>query len=89
MPPRQKTETIKPGEMAVMAPPKEAPSHELSVGKFVNIVINGQTRHRGAEILTFSGNGLTIRTDVNGLTRSEISLIPWTAIEGIGIIGAR
>ena len=74
---------------AIPAPLKEEPQHELSVGKFVNIVINGQTRHRGAEILAFSGSGVTIRTDVNGLTRAEVSLIPWTAIEGIGIIGSR
>lgn len=90
MPPRQKTDTtVKPEESAPVLVTRESPQHELSVGKFVNIVINGQTRHKGAEILTFSGNGLTIRTDENGLTRAEISLIPWTAIEGIGIIGSR
>jgi len=94
MPPRTRKETpeailmVDP-EKPMLAPENEAPVHEIVKGRFVHIVINGQTRHKGAEVIQRDGMGLTIRTDSNGLTRAEISFVPWSAIEGIGIVGAR
>jgi len=94
MPPRTRKETVEAvlmvdPEQPILAPRKEDPVHQVAVGKFVHVVINGQTRHKGAEVLQIDGMGLTLRTDENGLSRSEITLVPWSAIEGVGIVGAR
>lgn len=95
MPPRTRKETT---EAILMVDPEQPllnpetnspPPYLVTPGKFVHVVINGQTRHKGAEVLDRDGMGLTLRTDENGLTRSEISFIPWSAIEGVGIVGAR
>jgi hypothetical protein len=63
--------------------------YELSVGKVVNISISGKTLHRSAEILATSGSGLIIRTNPAVPPGTEITFVPWTAIEGVGICGAR
>lgn len=89
MPPR----TRKDVEAVLMVDPElpvlDAEPFRILPGSFVHLVINGQTRHKGAEVLSTHGDGLTIRTDSNGLTRAEISFVPWSAIEGVGIVGAR
>lgn len=85
MPPRQKTAQL----AEVVAVP--VPPHPFLpvVGDFVHVVINGQTRHKGAELLHMDENGIAVRTDVLSLTKAEISYIPWSAIEGLGLIGKR
>lgn len=59
------------------------------VGKFVNIVISGQCRYKNSEVLEHWGDYLKIRTDLRSTSLAEVTLIPWSAIEGVGIVGAR
>jgi hypothetical protein len=63
--------------------------YALSVGKVVNISISGKTLHRSAEILAVSGSGLIIRSNPSVPPGTEITFVPWTAIEGVGFCGAR
>jgi len=84
MPPRQKTAEVVAISGAIPQHPYLA-----HVGDFVHVVINGQTRHKGAEILFIDEHGISIRTDMLSLTKAEVSFIPWTAIEGLGLIGKR
>jgi hypothetical protein len=83
MPPAKRTT-----DTATTANTKPDP-YELSVGKVVNISISGKTVHRSAEILTVSGSGLTVRTNSAVPPGAEITFVPWSAIEGVGICGAR
>lgn len=84
MPPRQKQEAA-----VALAAPVESHPFLPQVGDFVHVVINGQTRHKGAEILYLGPEGISVRTDVLSLTKAEVSYIPWSAIEGLGLIGKR
>jgi hypothetical protein len=82
MPPRQKIELAAPVQV-------HAEASMLEPGDVVNVVIAGSTRHKMAEVLGSSDKVLKIRTNAASLTQAEISLIPWSAIEGIGLIGQR
>lgn len=84
MPPRQKTAP----EVSVAKEYVPDP-YGLESGMFVNVVVNGQARHKNAEVLRLDVSGLTIRTNPNGLSLAEVTLVPWSAIEGIGLIGKR
>lgn len=83
MPPRQKTAEAVVTSLPVIE------THKPQPGDFVHVVINGQTRHKGAELLHMDQDGIVVRTDLMGLTKAEISYVPWSAIEGLGLIGKR
>lgn len=83
MPPRQKTAEAVVTSLPVIE------THKPQPGDFVHVVISGQTRHKGAELLHIDQDGIVVRTDLMGLTKAEISYVPWSAIEGLGLIGKR
>lgn len=94
MPPRTRKETTEAilmvdPDQPMLSPDWKPDPYVIVPSMIVNIVINGQTRHKGAEVLAVYPTGLTVRTDANSLTKAEISFIPLSAIEGVGIVGAR
>lgn len=88
MPPRQKTE-VKPELAEAMAAPIEKDPYGIYLGDFVHVNTVGGAKHKSAEVLSFNVTGMTIRTNANGPTMAEVSFIPWSAIDGVGIIGKR
>lgn len=56
---------------------------------FVHVITRSGAKYKSAEILETHPTGLVIRTDPNGPTLAEISFIPWSAIDGVGLIGKR
>ncbi len=86
MPPRQKTE-VKP-EPAATEPTEKDP-FGIYLGDFVHVNTVGGAKHKSAEVLSFNVTGMTIRTNSNGPTMAEVSFIPWSAIDGVGLIGKR
>ena len=98
MPPRKKMTTNMPTidndvtrepTETTAAPVKDIDPYGIEKGKFVHIVIAGQARHKSAEVLRVNPDGLTLRTHPHGLSQAEVTFVPWVAIEGVGIIGAR
>jgi hypothetical protein len=84
MPPRQKTAL-----QAIHEPVEMGPKYNFPEGSFVNVVINGQARHKNAEVLGFREYGMFVRSNANGVSLAEVTFVPWSAIEGVGLIGQR
>lgn len=89
MPPRQKTETIKPEETVNAVKAVTPDPYDIHEGSFVHVVTAGGAKYSSAEVLRISSRGLSIRTHPLGPTKSEVTIVPWTSIDGVGIVGAR
>lgn len=95
MPPRTRKETpeailfVDESKPMLSPDPNPLPPHLAAPGKFVNIVVNGQTRYKNSEVIDRSNEGLTLRTDLRSISLAEVTFVPWSAIEGVGIVGAR
>lgn len=75
------------------APKKESvqaePDYDMKKGDFVHLVTIGGAKYKAAEILAVGSSGLTIRSSLLGPTQSEVTFVPWTSIDGVGLIGKR
>lgn len=92
MPPRTKQATTDIEAVpAIYKVPEPTPENPYGIvpGVFVHVLTLTGAKFKAAEVLFSDGRGLTIRTDPNGPTSAEISLIPWNAIAGVGLIGKR
>lgn len=86
MPPRQKEAVkIEPVEGGV----KVQSIYEPAVGDFVHVLTRGGAKFKSSELLYIGSRGITVRTDIYGPTQAEVSFIPWTAIDGVGLCGKR
>jgi hypothetical protein len=85
MPPRQKS--IQATE--AIASPMPVDPYGIAEGDFVHVITLSGAKHKSSEVLRISSNGITIRTSILGPTQSEVSFIPWSAIDGVGLIGKR
>lgn len=89
MPPRTRKET----EAILMVDPEkpllDPDPYLIRPGDFVHVVTKGGSKYKSSEVLASYGEGLTLRTSLLGPTQSEVSFIPWTAIDGVGLIGKR
>lgn len=97
MPPRSKVTTNMPtvsnGVEAIGMVDPEKPLLDpdpfaIRPGDFVHVITSGGSKYKQAEVLSV-GNGLTLRTSLLGPTQAEVSFIPWTAIDGVGLCGKR
>lgn len=86
MPPRQKS-TAQLSEVTALPAPVDP--YGIQEGDFVHVVTISGAKHKSSELLRISQNGITIRTSLLGPTQSEVSFIPWTSIDGVGLIGKR
>lgn len=97
MPPRQKMTTKMPTVSndveAILFVDESKPlldnPYDIAPGKFVHVSTVGGSKYKSSEVLLVGARGLTLRTSILGPTQAEVSLIPWSAIDGVGLIGAR
>lgn len=98
MPPRSKMTTNMPTvsndveAIAMVDPSKpllDPDPYLIRPGDFVHVLTRGGSKYKSSEVLSVYGDGLTLRTDIYGPTQSEVSFIPWSAIDGVGLIGKR
>lgn len=88
MPPRARKETEAVLFVDESKPLLDNP-YDIAPGKFVHVSTVGGSKYKSSEVLLVDARGLTLRTSVLGPTQAEVSLIPWSAIDGVGLIGAR
>lgn len=90
MPPRTRKETP---EAVLMVEPESSildpDPYRILPGNFVHVVTSSGAKYKSAEVLSTFGHGLTLRTSLLGPTQSEVTFVPWSAIDGVGLIGAR
>lgn len=60
----------------------------LKVGQVCNVVVNGQLMP-ACELLDMDDKVLTFRSSLQISPQCEVVLIPWTAVERIGLVGVR
>lgn len=94
MPPRQKKEVeavlmVDDSKPLLNPEPSPADLYLIRSGDFVHVITRGGSKYKSSEVLSVYGDGLTLRTDIYGPTQSEVSFIPWSAIDGVGLIGKR
>lgn len=63
--------------------------YEMKKGDFVHLVTIGGAKYKSSEVLGIGSSGITIRSSLLGPTQSEVTFVPWTSIDGIGLIGKR
>jgi hypothetical protein len=66
----------------------EPDPYGIRAGDFVHVVTTAGSKYKSSEVLSVS-NGLTLRTSLLGPTQAEVTFIPWSAIDGVGLIGKR
>jgi len=89
MPPRTRKET--PEAILMVDPEKpmlDPNPYRILPGAFVHVVTRGGAKYKSAEVLS-TADGLTLRTSLLGPTQAEVTFVPWSAIDGVGLIGSR
>lgn len=89
MPPRTRKETTEAVLFVDESQPLLDNPYDIAPGKLVHVITVGGSKYKSAEVLSVGSNGLTLRTSLLGPTQAEVSLIPWSAIDGVGLIGTR
>lgn len=82
MPPAKKAAALKPQPLEII------PKDFLTEGQLCNLVVNGQTLP-SYEYLGTDGIFLKFRANVQFSPQTELVLIPFHAVERVGLVGVR
>lgn len=64
-------------------------STDLVVGDLLNVAIGGKLAYKNAELLGHNEVYLKVRGSLSIAPFTEIVMVPWSAIEGVGVVGQR